>query len=267
MIEKIVSGGQTGADQAALDVALKLGIPHGGWIPKGRLTEEGTLDTKYQLKEMSGASYNQRTEQNVIDSDGTLIISHGSLSGGSEYTREMAVRHGRPCLHINLNSAVHFQAAQQIQSWIRANDIKVLNVAGPRASKDPDIYTATVDILETALHLEVIESVMTGPAPEDRKRAPKTVAEAVEKLLARLSLREKTMIANIPRQNLGELYSWLGEVVRSDVMIWLEHKPLIVACGRTAGRNDLSPQEAAGRIIQALWERLQQTHVLKIVRP
>ena len=74
MIKKIISGGQTGADRAALDVAIKLGIRHGGWIPKGRKTEDGPLSDKYQLQEMPTASYPARTEQNVIDSDGTLII-------------------------------------------------------------------------------------------------------------------------------------------------------------------------------------------------
>jgi predicted Rossmann-fold nucleotide-binding protein len=81
MIKKIISGGQTGADQAALDVAIELGIPHGGWIPKGRKTEAGRLPEKYHLKEMPTAEYRKRTEQNVIDSDGTLIISHGELNG------------------------------------------------------------------------------------------------------------------------------------------------------------------------------------------
>jgi hypothetical protein len=82
-ITKIISGGQTSADQAVLDVAIKKGIPHGGWIPKVRLTEAGILPEKYQFKEMETGSYPKRTEQNVIDSDGTLIVSHGTLTGGS----------------------------------------------------------------------------------------------------------------------------------------------------------------------------------------
>jgi hypothetical protein len=77
MIKKIISGGQTGADRAALDTAIKLGIPHGGWISKGRKAEDGPLPDKYQLQEMPTDSYPERTEQNVVDSEGTLIISHG----------------------------------------------------------------------------------------------------------------------------------------------------------------------------------------------
>ncbi len=149
MVNKIISGGQTGADRAALDVAIQLGISHGGWIPKGRLTENGKLDDKYHLKEMASPNYNKRTEQNVIDSDGTLIISHGKPTGGSEYTREMAILHGRPWLHIDLNRTESFQAAKQIISWLAEHEIEVLNVAGPRASKDSAIYPATFDILES----------------------------------------------------------------------------------------------------------------------
>ena len=151
MVKKVISGGQTGADQAALDVAIKLGISHGGWIPIGRLTENGMLDDKYHLKEMETTNYNTRTEQNVIDSDGTLIISHGKLTGGSEYTRDMALRHGRPWLHVDLNKTESSQAAKQIKHWLAEHEIQVLNVAGPRASKDPAIYWSTTQVLESAL--------------------------------------------------------------------------------------------------------------------
>src|SRR5210317_2583040 len=101
MIKKIISGGQTGVDQAALDVAIKLAVAHGGWIPKGRITESGPLPAKYNLKETRSSSYADRTEKNVQDGDGTLILSRGQLSGGSEYTREMAIKHDRPWLHID----------------------------------------------------------------------------------------------------------------------------------------------------------------------
>ena len=93
MIKKIISGGQTGADRAALDVAIKFNIPHGGWIPKGRIAEDGPLPDKYQLQEMPTSSYPKRTEQNVIDSDGTLIFSRGKPTGGTDYTRKMVLKH------------------------------------------------------------------------------------------------------------------------------------------------------------------------------
>ena len=151
MTERIISGGQTGADQAALDVAIELGIPHDGWIPKGRKTERGRLPDKYQLKEMPTDSYPKRTEQNVKDSHGTLIFSHGELTGGSDYTRKMAENIGKPWIHVDANKISIEAAVQIIRAWISGNDIEVLNVAGPRASKDRKIYSTTTKILKAVL--------------------------------------------------------------------------------------------------------------------
>src|SRR5688572_80983 len=101
MLNKIISGGQTGADQAALDFALEHGIPHGGWCPKGRLSEDGCIPEKYQLREMPTDAYPARTEKNVLDSDGTVIISISPrLSRGSLLTLKKAQEHGKPVLHL-----------------------------------------------------------------------------------------------------------------------------------------------------------------------
>ena len=95
-IEKIVSGGQTGVDQAALDVAIEMGIPHGGWVPKGRKTEKGRLPDKYNVRETNAIDYDQRTELNVIDSEATLLFSNGTLKGGSALTQRLARKHNKP---------------------------------------------------------------------------------------------------------------------------------------------------------------------------
>ncbi len=151
MLKKIISGGQVGADQAALDVAISLGIPHGGWIPKGRRTDTGTLPNKYKLKEMSSSRYQESTEQNVIDSDGTLVISHGELTGESLPILKFAEHHKKKLLHINLGTNRGFRAAQLVKSWIVLNDIKVLNVSGLCANEDQNIYEDTVSLLK-AVH-------------------------------------------------------------------------------------------------------------------
>ena len=122
-IKKIVSGGQTGADQAALDFALAENIPHGGWIPKGRLTEKGPLPAKYQLQEMETESYPKRTEQNVIDSDGTLIISHGRLTGGSALTLELAMKHTKPHLHLDMKNSELTGAKRLVKAWVDENNV------------------------------------------------------------------------------------------------------------------------------------------------
>jgi len=97
---------------------------------------------------MASASYPERTEQNVIDSDGTVVISHGSITGGSAYTVEMAIKHGRPSLHLDMKKHTVREAGHMLCSWIAENKIEVLNVAGPRQSKDPKIYDTTFAILQ-----------------------------------------------------------------------------------------------------------------------
>jgi len=148
-IQRIISGGQTGADRAALDFAIKNNHPYGGWVPKGRKTEDGTLPEKYHLQEMLTGQYSKRTEKNILDADGTLILSHGPLTGGSALTCELAKQHKKPWIHLDLKMTECPEAARMIREWIGRNNVKVLNVAGPRASKDPLIYKATLDVLAT----------------------------------------------------------------------------------------------------------------------
>lgn len=144
---KIISGGQTGADQAALNAAIALQIPHGGWLPKGRRTENGPLPRHYALKEMPSRRYRDRTEQNILAADGTLICSFGPLSGGSALTEALAIRHGRPCLHIDFNLIPLPLAARTVEQWLCKQSIRTLNVAGPRASSDTRIYAAVYSLL------------------------------------------------------------------------------------------------------------------------
>jgi hypothetical protein len=146
-LRKIVSGGQTGADQAGLDAAIKHGIPHGGWIPKGRLTEDGGLSEKYHLMEMPIDSYPKRTEQNVVDSDGTVIFTHGSLTGGSLHTRKKAIQHNKPVLHLDLKMVTIDEATEILKEFIDDNNIEILNIAGSRASKDGLIYGKVYEVV------------------------------------------------------------------------------------------------------------------------
>ena len=146
-IRKIISGGQTGADQAGLDAALKHDIPHGGAIPRGRLTENGRLDEKYNLQEISSTSYPERTEKNVVDSDGTVIFSHGELSGGSLLTLEKAEEHKRPVIHLDMAEVTIEGAVGLLKAFVEEHGVEVLNVAGAKASKDPEIYDKTFRVV------------------------------------------------------------------------------------------------------------------------
>jgi hypothetical protein len=148
VIERIVSGGQTGVDRAALDAALELRVPCGGWCPRGRRAEDGTLADRYPMQETPSAAYPQRTEWNVRDSDGTLILVAGPLRGGSALTRKLALRQGRPLLVVDLR---RMPVPQAIRDWAGDNAVRVLNVAGPRESDAPGIYDAALGFLRVAL--------------------------------------------------------------------------------------------------------------------
>lgn len=142
-VQKIVSGGQTGVDRAGLDAAMALGIDHGGWCPLGRRAEDGRIPAAYQLVETESADYKVRTERNVIDSDGTLILARGPLSGGTLLTRIFADERGKPCLTIDLSQlgsdGRRQQAIADVKDWLDAEGVTILNVAGPRESQNPGI--------------------------------------------------------------------------------------------------------------------------------
>jgi hypothetical protein len=151
-LEKIVSGGQTGADQAALVVACERGLEVGGWVPKGRLAEDGPIPQRYSgLVETESSDPAVRTSLNARDSDATLIVSHGPLTGGSLLTREEVRRWGRPMLHLDLRETTLVMAVARLRLWLDAVDPHTLNVAGPRASEDAAIFAAVVALLRSAL--------------------------------------------------------------------------------------------------------------------
>lgn len=131
-----MSGGQTGVDRAALDVAIALGFEHGGWCPSGRLAEDGAIPSRYVLKETDASDYSVRTELNVVDSDGTLILHTGVLQGGTNLTRRLARRHRKPLLLVELGTA---PPPSEVCDWLKRQNVRVLNVAGPRESSSPGI--------------------------------------------------------------------------------------------------------------------------------
>jgi Circularly permutated YpsA SLOG family len=134
MLEKIVSGGQTGVDRGALDAALAASFPCGGWCPQGRRAEDGAIPERYPLDEMSVPGYRPRTRQNVIDSDATLIVFFGAPSGGTLETLRIAEGVGRPVLTLDASSKPVEIAAVEAAAFIEQNAIATLNVAGPRES-------------------------------------------------------------------------------------------------------------------------------------
>lgn len=148
-IQKIVSGGQTGVDRAALDVALELGIPCGGWCPRNRLAEDGRIMERYPLKESATSDPSVRTELNVIDSDGTLVLTWGKPSGGTLLTILCARHHRKPFLVVDLQGQPEIES---LCKWIHSQEICLLNLAGPRESHDPGtIYVQAKRFLTSLL--------------------------------------------------------------------------------------------------------------------
>jgi hypothetical protein len=132
---KIISGGQTGADRGGLDAAIELGIEHGGWCPKGRKAEDGTIPERYRLVETRGSDYKKRTELNVKDADVTVIFTaDGNVTGGSRLTASFCRQHGRPCLVLNAFAPVA-ETVAELRSFFNENKPKVVNIAGNRATK------------------------------------------------------------------------------------------------------------------------------------
>jgi len=257
MIKKIISGGQTGTNRAALDVAIELGIPHGGWIPKGRRTDEGRLPDKYHLKETRTIDFTLPAELNVIDSDGTLIISHANLKGDSALNHKLALKHNRPCLYMDLDAVSEYKAVEIIRSWIDARCIEVVNISGPLASRDPLIYDLTKSVLTSALY----------PPPEHiAAPPPKTLKEAVGWLLKNWPLKGKSMISKIKEDDLVYLHLTLGEYIRQEFGLRLGNLDLMASCQEVSGKNNLHPDDVSAIIVKEFWRRLQETHKLRVVK-
>jgi hypothetical protein len=146
-LRRIISGGQTGVDRAALDTAIALGLPHGGWCPRGRKAEDGPIDRCYDLQETRSARYHVRTRRNVLESDGTLILYRGEMTGGTELTLDFARKQNRPHLAVELSQV----DASRIRRWLVENRIETLNVAGPRESTAPGVYQEAMSTLRAVL--------------------------------------------------------------------------------------------------------------------
>ena len=162
-LESLWSGGQTGADRAALDVAIRHGFPHGGWCPKGRRAEDGVIDQRYQLRETPSVRYLRRTGWNVRDTDGTAVFSfERDLTGGTLQTVAYLHRYDKPFVHIVRDSTA--QPELDLLRFIRGHGIRRLNVAGPRESTSPGMYLWVTEVIEALLNRDATK---IPPAPSN----------------------------------------------------------------------------------------------------
>lgn len=158
MLNKIISGGQTGVDRAALDAALAASFPCGGWCPEDRRAEDGTVSERYRLTPVASGGYAERTRKNALEADGTAIIYFGALEGGTELAAFVCMQHSRPYKLIDGDEVSVERAIRLLSQFVRERQLGVLNVAGPRASSRPQAYAYTRAVIAGLL-------VRNGKAP------------------------------------------------------------------------------------------------------
>jgi len=172
---RIISGGQTGVDRAALDAGLSLGIDCGGWCPNGRHDENGVIPAYLPVDELPGAGYLERTVRNVQDADGTVIFHPGSLQGGTLATAESCAEQNKPSLVIDASALSPTNAAQELQEFVRENNIQTLNVAGPRGSQWADGYNFVLQTLESLFSATAPSLSFVIPAHNEEHELPETL--------------------------------------------------------------------------------------------
>ncbi|MFC1885663.1 YpsA SLOG family protein [Thermodesulfobacteriota bacterium] len=268
MLKKIISGRPTDAGRGAVDVAEKLGIPNNAASSNHRFIKHDQPSGESDLTKNDATSDLNNFEQHIIASDGTLIMSHGSIAQTVGAVQDCAQKYNRPFIHINLDKIQAFKASRMITSWIRNEKIEILNVTGSDAGDDPKIYQKTRDIIESVYHLDLIDENMFDLERELSKQPsepPQSVDAAVERLISELPLKDRVSIANMTYGELDTLDSTLGEDIRFEFGLWNKNVFLIDSCRFVSGEKHLNPNSASKIIIDLLWKRLRETHKLRII--
>jgi hypothetical protein len=295
MLRKIISGGQSGAEKAALDTAKKFNLDHGGSLIFGKKSEHDSFSEVYQLNDIETENRSKKIEQNIIDSDATLIISHGLLTGLSLITQKIASRLNKSWCHIDLMEMDEFEGAVILHEFIDDNDIEVLNVAGPNASQDPFIYRSVKSIIETFIYMELMENSPEELRADDIilfQRKPEvfcaTVDDAVKFLADSMHLRTKSVIANSLENQIGSLYFSLSDTIKVKLGLDSGNKELLESCrnelrkfiesetkhddklniikGCALGVDVMDIEDAAMVILKALRQFLKKDHVLRVIK-
>ena len=274
MIQKLISGGQTGVELAALDIAIKLGIHHGGWIARGRRNAQGRLNHVYNLREVEAVGFKTAMEQNVMAADGTLLVTRGKKSARTQHAVEMSLKHQRQLLHVDLSQNSSFEAASLISSWGSLQQISIAFVTGTQAETDSKIYAQTLKILETAFYLGFVKTGLhphrtemdPGSSQAPSGDYPHTVVEAVARLKSTLSLKDRAHLANIQADELDQLGSGLGEYIKQTFGLYSGNAALMESCAECGHVDNPLVEEACAVILRALWEDLQNTHKLRVIK-
>ncbi|MGZ5005072.1 MAG: YpsA SLOG family protein [Chthoniobacterales bacterium] len=250
---KIISGGQTGVDRAALDVALSLGMECGGWCPEGRLDENRIIPARYPVKELPGAGFAERTAQNVADSDGTAIFYSGALRGGTEATARFCAEKQKPCELIDAGEVSLDEAAEKLSEFVRERNIRVLNVAGPRASEWSDGYDFASEALRKFLQKPELSFVV--PAHNEEHELPETLRAIRAAADASARSYEVIVVDDASTDATTEIARQFGARI---VPVNFRHIAAVRNAGARVARGDIlffvdaDTRIAAGHVIDAL---------------
>ena len=273
-IEKIISGGRPGAERAALDAAIKLGLGYGGWMPKENVDSVGMNADRYNLIEMPTANRNEILKKNIREADGTLLLSHGTSSRDLENMTRTIHRYSKPMLHVDLIHTNAFNAASLINDWIMDNRLTILHVTGPSEKEDLKIHAATMDILQAVFFLNLTEtnlnqtmgahglpvlSLKTDLPPGD-------VDTAVDIIIHEMHLKDRILMANLRKEELASLQMTLGLYIQRKLDIWLQDATLYASCVAAAEEEKLDKSNMPMVLIKIMWKKLRDTHRLRIVK-
>jgi len=273
-LKTILSDGRTGAGRAALDAAIHFGLSHGGWASRGTLgREDGTL-RRYQLEEIAAIDPQHAIVKNVQAADGTLIIAFGKLTALPQQALRMTLKHKKQLLGIDLEQYSVFEAASLVSSWLESHHIRTLFVTGNDESEFPAVYGHALHIVQSAVELVFARPFVASRqvvATDADYRAnkpqwPKTTSEAVARLMAVLSLKEKNTIARMAAADLSQVHSTLGKYIREEFGLLTGNAKLIESCQAVGRRQAMLPDEASALIVRELWHKLKETYRLRVIK-
>lgn len=270
MIRKIVSNGRIGVARGALDAALALDIPHGGWRIPDTIREDEPLPKKYTLQEMKTKSNTRCVERNVTETDGTLILIFADeMPEDALAARKSADKHHMPWILINLDRTGTFQAAQDIHEWLKEKEIHVIHVVGATTGSVKKRADKTAcSLLEAVYYLGLIESNMTAATRsigDGGLQPPASVDDIVNLILTEMSLKDRVIVANMKEEQLELLQPTLGRHIQIRLEYWRQSALPVATLEKieqeTAGANDVSTL-----IIEKVWGKLRTTHRLRIIQ-
>jgi hypothetical protein len=272
VIEKIISSGHTGPERAALDAALKYGVPHTGWIHYIPSEERDKLLNTYNLKVIPALDPRAAIRQNITHANGTLILAAGKSNKDSDYARYLTLKRGLQLLGIDPQQYSHIEAGSLIAAWMEMNRVSRVYITGSDDAALGCAYLPARKIIDAAVTISLAKPMHAPPRPvsvdtghEGKKSWPVTIPEAVNRLVSDLFLRDKTRISAMTPIELDELHPTLGVYIKDTFGLLSGNHKLTKACMQTIHVDTMLPDEAAAIIIKELWKKLQVTHKLRIV--